>query len=131
MRRLNKELPEGLTITACNTADRTSSAAGPKLARYTVTLKEGTFSETELKNFLDKETWPFIKTNRKGRANKIELKSVVKKLTLPSPEKAEIILEDQPGNSVRPTDVLSSVFDLPEEVLKLATIIKGPASISN
>jgi radical SAM family uncharacterized protein/radical SAM-linked protein len=130
MRRLNKELPEGLTITACNTADRTSSAAGPKLAHYTVTLKEGTFSEAELRDFLDKKAWPFIKTNRKGRAKTIELKSVVKQLTLPSPEKAEIILEEKPGNSVRPADVLSSVFDLPEEVLKLATIIKGPASIS-
>jgi hypothetical protein len=104
---------------------------GPKLAHYTVTLKEGAFSEAELKNFLDKEAWPFIKTNRKGRANTIELKSVVKKLTLPSPEKAEIILEEKPGHSVRPTDILSSVFDLPEVALKLATIIKGPAPISS
>lgn len=130
MERVNQELPEGLIITACNTVDRRSSEVGPKLAHYTVTLKEGAFSEAELKSFLDKEAWPFIKTNRKGRAKTIELKSVVKKLTLPSKITAEIILEEKPGNSVRPTAVLTSIFDLPEEALKLATIIKSPASTS-
>jgi radical SAM family uncharacterized protein/radical SAM-linked protein len=122
---VNRELPEGLTITACNPAERRPPQHGPKFVHYTVTTGQATFPEDRLRGFLEKETWPFTKTNRKGRAKTIDLKFLVKKLTLPTPETAEIILEENPGNSVRPADVLTSIFDLSEEVLKLATIIKG------
>jgi radical SAM family uncharacterized protein/radical SAM-linked protein len=81
MERVNQELPEGLIITACNTVERRSSEVGPKLVHYSVTLKEGAFPKAKLEEFLDREAWPFIKTNRKGRAKTIELKSVVKKLS--------------------------------------------------
>lgn len=123
--RVNQELPEGLTITGCNPGEPCLPGAAGKLVHYTATLKEGLFSEARLQAFLEKEAWPFIKTNRKGRAKTIDLKSLVKRLALLAPEKAEIILEEKPGKSVRPTDVLASIFNLSEETLKLATIIKG------
>jgi radical SAM family uncharacterized protein/radical SAM-linked protein len=124
--RINRKLPEGITVTACSAFDqRSAGVVGPKLVRYTITLKEGAFSGGELGVFLGKEAWPLTKTNRKGRARTIDLRLLVKKLTLPTPETAEMILEEKPGNSVRPTDILSSIFDLPERALKLAAIVKG------
>ncbi len=126
MERVNLELPEGLTITACDPVVREASEPGPKLVHYTVTLKEGAFSGAKLKDFLEKETWSLTKTNRKGRTKTFDLKPLVRKFALPFPETADMILEEKPENIVRPADVLGSIFDLSEEVLKLATIIKGP-----
>ena len=124
--RLNQELPEGLTITACSMVHRRPPGPGPKLVHYTVTLKEGAFSEAKLSDFLEKKARPLTKTNRKGRSRTIDLKPLIKKLHLLSPKKADMILEVPAEYSVRPTDVLGHIFDLPQEALKLATIIKEP-----
>ncbi len=129
--RVNQELPEGLTITGCNPVEQRASEFAQKPVPYTVTLKEGRFSEAKLKVFLGKEAWPFLKTNRKGRAKTIDLKLLVRELTLLSPRTARLVLDERPGSSVRPADILCSVFDLPQETLKLAKIIKNPASISD
>jgi radical SAM-linked protein len=122
MERVNQELPQGLAITDCGTVNRRPPEVGPKLIRYTVTLGEGTFSEAKLKNFLAKTAWPFTKTNQKGRSKKIDLRCLVREFGLVSQVEANMILE---GESVRPTDVLGSVFDLSEEALKLASVVKG------
>ncbi len=122
---VNQELPEGLTITACSQVHRRSPELVPKLVHYTVTLKQGIFSEAKLKDFLEKTTWPLTKTNRKGRTKTIDLRPLVKNLRLLSPKIADMSLEARPGQSVRPTDVIRHVFDLSEESLKLATILKG------
>lgn len=122
--RLNQELPVGLTITACRTVHRRAPGPGAKLAHYTVTLKQGVFSESKLKGFSESKAWPLTKRNRKGRCKTIDLKPLVKELHLLSPKKADISLEVQAGRSVRPADVLGHVFDLSEEELRLATIVK-------
>ena len=123
--RVNQELPKGLTITACIKAHRRSPGLGPKLVHYTVTLKQGIFSKARLRDFLEKEAWPLTKTNRKRRSKMIDLRPLVKELRLLSTTTANMILEVKAGQSVRPTDVLRHVFDLSEESLKLATILKG------
>jgi radical SAM family uncharacterized protein/radical SAM-linked protein len=123
--RVNQELPKGLTITDCNKAHRRSPGLAPKVVHYTVTLKQGVFSEAKLRNFLKKKAWPLTKRNRKGQPKTIDLRPLVKKLRLLSTTTADMILEDQAGQSIRPTDVLGDIFDLPEESLKLVNILKG------
>jgi radical SAM-linked protein len=123
--RVNQELPEGLTITACHPFHRRPPGPEPKHVHYEVTLKEDAFSEAKLTDFLEKKECPFTKRNRKGRSKRIDLRPLVKELRLLSPKTADMILEEQAGQSVRPTDVLRHVFDLSEESLKLATILKG------
>jgi radical SAM family uncharacterized protein/radical SAM-linked protein len=123
--RANQELPKGLTITACNKAHRRSPGLAPKVVHYTATLKRGIFSEAKLRNFLKKKAWPLTKRNRKGQPKTIDLRPLVKKLRLLSTTTADMILEDQAGQSIRPTDVLGDIFDLPEESLKLVNILKG------
>jgi hypothetical protein len=130
MERLNPQLPEGVTVTACNAVDRSLSGGEPKLFHYTVTLTEGDFSEDKFKAFLEKTEWPFTRKNRKGRPKTIDLRRLVRNLKLLSPKKADMILELKTGNSARPTEVLGSVFGLSEEALKVAHVIKGPVSTS-
>jgi radical SAM family uncharacterized protein/radical SAM-linked protein len=125
MGRLNLQLPKGLTITACNAVDGSSPEVGLRRFHYLVILKEDAFSGANLQDFLAKTEWPLTRTNRKGRSKTIDLKSVVRELRLLSSVRADIVLE---GQTVRPTEVLRSVFGLSEDVLKLASIIKRPAS---
>ena len=90
-----------------------------------MTLKQGVFSKSKLRDFLEKKACPLTQVNRKGRSKTIDLRPLVKRLDVLSPEKADMILEVQAGQSVRATDVLGHIFELSEEALKLATIIKG------
>ncbi len=122
--RVNRELPEGLRITACHPLDRRQPGLAPKQAHYEVTLKQGIFSESKLSGFLEKKTYPLTKRNRKGRSKTVNLRAFVKKLRLLSPKTADMILEEQAGQSVRPKDVLRHVFDLSEESVMLAIIVK-------
>jgi len=122
--RLNQELPEGLRITACRTAHRRLSGPDARVVRYTVALKQGFFSETKLRDFLESKVWPLTKTNRKGRRKTIDLKPLVKELRLLGPQKADMSLDVQTGRNVRPSDVLTHVFGLSEEDMKLAAIVK-------
>ena len=82
-------------------------------------------NEAKLRNFLKKKAWPLTKRNRKGQPKTIDLRPLVKKLRLLSTTTADMILGDQAGQSIRPTDVLGDIFDLPEESLKLLNILKG------
>jgi radical SAM family uncharacterized protein/radical SAM-linked protein len=122
---VNHELPDGLRITACSIAHRRSAGFVPQLVHYTVTLRHGVFSEGKLKDFLDKTTWPVTRRNRKGRTKTIDLRPLVRELRLLSPKTADMMLAVQAGQSTRPTDVIRHVFDLSDEALKLAIILKG------
>ena len=122
--RLNQELPEGLRITACRTVHRRLAGPDGRLARYTVTLKQGFFSETKLRDFLESKAWPLTKTNRKGRPKTIDLRPLVKELRLLGPQEADMSLDVQTGRSVRPSDVLTNVFGLSVEDMKMAAIVK-------
>jgi radical SAM family uncharacterized protein/radical SAM-linked protein len=124
---VNAELPKGLKITACDTGDLRAAVQTRTFFHYTVTLREEAFSEDNLRGFLEKDTWLFTKRNRKGRTRTMDLKPMIKKISLFSESKAEIVLEEGDGASVRPKDVLDSIFGLSEETLRLATIIKRPA----
>jgi radical SAM-linked protein len=129
LERVSPQLPEGLNITGCNAVGRPSSPGGPRRFHCTVTLKEGTFSGVKLKEFFEKPEWPFTRKNSRGKSRTVDLRPIVKDLKLASSERAEMILEEEEGRSVRPADVLGSIFSLSEEALKLARIVKGPLSV--
>ena len=127
--RVNAQLPEGLTITGCNLGGRSSSQGGTERFCYMVTLKEGHFSGRKLDAFLENTEWPFTRKNSKGKSRTVDLRPIVKGLKLLSSARAEMILEEGNGCSVRATDVLRSIFGLSERELRLASIVKSPAAI--
>jgi radical SAM-linked protein len=125
--RVNPQLPEGLRVKACDLAGRSSQQTGSRRFRYLTTLKEGAFSKMRLEAFLGKNVWLFTKRDSKGRSRTLDLKPAVKDLRLLSTKKVDMILEEGSGPSVRPTDVLGSIFGLSEEALNLALVVKRPA----
>ena len=125
--RVNEQLPEGLTLTACATVFQRLPAETARICHYTVSLKEASFSEEKLKDFLESPAAPLTKKNRKGRVKTIDLKQAVRELQIVSSTTARMTLGTSPGNHVRPTDALGHIFGLSERNLMLATIIKEPA----
>jgi radical SAM-linked protein len=128
---VNQQLPDGLKITACIPALGRSPSKKPDSFHYTVTLKEGAFSETKLKDFLNSPTRAFIKTDRKGRVKTIDLKDAVVELRLVSPRTAHMTLNVSAGRHVRCSDALGDIFGLSDRTLKLATIIKRPHHVAS
>jgi radical SAM family uncharacterized protein/radical SAM-linked protein len=130
VKSVNAQLPEGLNVTGCHMGDVPTKVRGKRLFHFTVTLRQGAFSQDALETFLEKETWPFSRTNGKGRTRTLDLRPAVKKLVLSSGQTVEMILEVGEGAGVRPKDVLQSVFSLPEETIRVATILKRPVDPS-
>ncbi|MBW2646092.1 MAG: TIGR03960 family B12-binding radical SAM protein [Deltaproteobacteria bacterium] len=122
--RLNRELPDGITILDCIPYSRSSTDEAGGTISYTVQLKKERFPETALKSFLDQDTWPITKTNRKGKSKEIDLRTVIKSFKLTAPDTLIMTVNGGPGQVVRPREVIASIFGLPEDVLKRADIVK-------
>jgi len=123
--RLNKTLPQGLRIIECKLASKKSQMDIPQITHYTVTLRGAMFSEDKLRQFLESKTWPLKKINRKGYTTKLDLKKIITSIMIDDPDTVKMSFSLQPGQTLRPIEVLANIFDLPEDVLKQADIIKG------
>jgi radical SAM family uncharacterized protein/radical SAM-linked protein len=124
--RVNKELPPGLSLTGASPTLGRSPARMPEVNYYTVTLKEGSFAETKLKDFMERPTWVMARTNKKGRVKTFDLKRVVVNLAIVSDRTIEMTLDFSSGGHVRPAEVVDQIFCVPQRALKLATIMKEP-----
>lgn len=131
LERVNEQLPDGLQLTACTPAPDRSPPKRSDSFHYTVTLKEGTFSEAKLKDFLKSTAWTFTKTDRKGRVKTIDLKQAVTELRLLSPQTVQMTLNVSSGRHVRCTDALGDIFRLSDTTLKFASILKGPGDVAS
>jgi hypothetical protein len=62
--------------------------------------------------------------NRKGKLKNIDLKDMVVSITLSDLKNLQMILKSEAGKTVRPAEVLRHVFDLTEEEIKKARVVK-------
>ncbi len=122
--RLDRELPDGIMILDCIPYSRSSTDEAGGTISYTVQLKAGHFLEAGLRGFLDQDTWPITKINRKGKSKEIDLRTIIKSLKLTAPDTLIMTVNGGPGQVVRPLEVIASIFGLPDDVLKRADIVK-------
>jgi hypothetical protein len=61
---------------------------------------------------------------RKGKLKKLDLKAIVESSELVNSRQLKFTLRSEPGKTVRPFDILRHVFNLSEDQVKQATIIK-------
>ena len=121
---LNAHLPAGLRITQCQLAPKKTPATRISLIRYQVALKEDLLEEARLVAFNQMTEVPIQLTNRKGKLKKIDLKDIVERCEFVNARQLKMTLRFEPGKSVRPFDILRHIFNLTEEQVKQATIIK-------
>jgi radical SAM family uncharacterized protein/radical SAM-linked protein len=121
---LNAHLPAGLEITHCQLAPQKMPATRDPLIRYRVELKEDLFDEARLSAFNNLSEAPIRLTSRKGKLKKIDLKAIVESCEFVNARQLKFTLKSEPGKTVRPFDLLRHIFNLNEEQVKQAKIIK-------
>lgn len=121
---LNNHLPEGLSVKDCQISSSKPDIKQQKSASYLVELKEGYFDKQKLSDFI--KSFDFVQTrvNRKGKLKKIDFKDMVLKINLTEPRRMMIRLRSEPGKTARPFEIIKGIFNLSEEIMKQATIIK-------
>lgn len=124
MDQLNKHLPAGLQVNACQLDFSKPQANRQRRIRYRVVLSEGRFDKALLKAFNEQPNFIITLSGRKGKLKKIDLKDIVVNSHLRSSGHLELTLQTEPGKTVRPFDVLRHLFKLNDMQVKRATIIK-------
>lgn len=120
---LNQELPRGLRVHAIR-KELKNRKTGEIPAHYTVTLKEGVFESSKIEGFLKADCWEFQKTSKKGRIKVLDLKKMVENIAISSEKELSLILKKDSGKTIRPADVVNSVFNLDPSLIKKARIVK-------
>ncbi|MBC8198535.1 MAG: TIGR03960 family B12-binding radical SAM protein [Desulfobacterales bacterium] len=121
---LNNHLPEGLLVKDCQISPSKPAIKQQKSATYLVELKEGCFDKQKLDDFVKSSDFVQTRVNRKGKLKKIDFKDLVLKINLTDPCRMIIRLRSEPGRTARPFEIIKGIFNLSEEIIKQATIIK-------
>jgi radical SAM-linked protein len=122
--RLNAHLPQGLFVHTCHLAGKKASFHLPARITYRVTLKDGFFDPASLDRFHEREQWVVYRKTKKGKTKSIDLKEMIDRIHLESPDVLELSILSEPGKTIRPAEVITHIFDLPEAVVKSARIVK-------
>jgi radical SAM-linked protein len=123
MSELNKQLPEGLAILDCQPVLEKNARSVPESVRYRITLKDRAFDKAAVERFISSPEF-ILSRIRKGKAKKTDLREIVLKIELTEPNQLEMILKSEPGKTVRPFEAVKAIFDLPEETLNQADMLK-------
>lgn len=121
--RLNKHLPEGLSVQDCQIVSNKKVHNYEKKYNY-ITIKEEFFDNKELEFFLQSPEFIVSRIDRKGRLKKIDLKYMVLDIELLEPDKLQMMLRSESGKTVRPLEVIKEIFKLTNEKAKKARFIK-------
>jgi len=122
--RLNDQLPAGLSVTGASSVNGRGLSSRPEIICYQVDLKDGRFDKAFKRAFSEKESWIHEKKTAKGKVIRMDAKKIVQKLTLSSDKRLTLCLHQEPGKSLRPPELLKSIFCLADEDVKRARIKK-------
>jgi hypothetical protein len=91
---------------------------------YRIVLPEALFDEARLNAFNESPDFCITLTRRKGKLKLIDLKDIVINIELFDSSHLELTLLSEPGNTIRPFDVLRHLFGLSDTQVKQARIVK-------
>jgi len=121
--RLNQELPRGLRVRSISVARKTKDATNHGV-HYSVELHDGVLADQRLAEFTKASEWIFTKTGKKGRRKELDLKKMVENIVISSEKELSLGLSTDAGKTVRPADVLGSIFGLDQNSIRTARIVK-------
>ncbi len=121
---LNAELPRGLRATGCAIAPGKASRKVPTSAAYLVRPGGAAFDGGALEAFKAMEAFTFERTNKKGKIRVIDLREMVLEIDLLDSGALQMVLKIEPGKTVRPHEVLTRIFSLPEGEVNTTRVVK-------
>jgi radical SAM family uncharacterized protein/radical SAM-linked protein len=130
MDKLNQALPEGLTVTRWDIALSKKEAVVRGSIRYKIQLKTGGFERSRLEAFLASETVVKNRVNKKGIMALVNYKEHVEHLELGGDDLLVLTIRSGQPQTLRPSEILAAVFDLSEDAIKTARIVKLAPDLS-
>ena len=121
--KINRELPEGVHIKHIEKVSRSGKKLRLKASRFLITLKETTFNETMLMEFLKSKHFEVVKINKKGE-HTLDARSLVMAMRLLSPEQIDLTIRQTDKLTLKPAEILKGVFSLKEDQLLSMNILK-------
>jgi len=122
--QLNANLPAGLVINSCQTFAPLTECKSPPVSIYRVTLQTGHFRAENLAAFINSPDVSLSFSNRKGKLKKINLKDMVANIELMDSKLLLVALISEAGKTVRPAQILGPIFNLEEDQIKQARVVK-------
>ena len=122
--QLNAQLPAGLCVHHCQPLPLTSNQKTSRISNYWVRLQGSVFDDEKLDAFLRSTAVTVSRLNQKGKLKIINLKDMVINIKLLNSTCLEMTLKSEPGNMVRPAEVLRHIFNIAENQIKRAKIVK-------
>lgn len=126
--RLQEQVPAGFTITACYPHDPQAAPPPEPMQHYHIQLRDGFFSRKHLDSFFDAAEVLFEKKNKKGRPVVVDLKQALVHVEILDDRQARLAMGRQNQQTVRPAQVMRTVFHLSEGHIRSAIVTKqkGP-----
>jgi radical SAM family uncharacterized protein/radical SAM-linked protein len=125
VRRMNQELPEGLLINDCQLVKDKQALRVSDVDAYRVVLQEGEFNQQRLDQFLECQSMEIHYTTKKGVSKSMDLKNAVLSIDLVEPNRLQLSIRNHGGKRIRPAMVLQRVFNLTDDQIRRASVIKG------
>ncbi|MEW5908204.1 MAG: TIGR03960 family B12-binding radical SAM protein [Thermodesulfobacteriota bacterium] len=130
LERLNRQMPTGLHLLDLKIMDEEEKVLRPALLSYRILLEED-FDENAVSEFNKSESVLMIRKNRKGGLKEFDLKDIIKEMKQLAPNRLFLSILNDPGKTIRPAEILSAVFKLPEHAIRQARIVKQFESVSH
>jgi radical SAM family uncharacterized protein/radical SAM-linked protein len=123
-RSLNQHLPDGLAVDSSQYLPKGSRHPESRSNAYRVTLRDGDFQKENLISFKNSSEVIISRSNRKGKLKKINLKDMVLDMELQDSRQLRMFLAADKGRTIRPAQILGPVFNLSENQIKQARVVK-------
>jgi radical SAM family uncharacterized protein/radical SAM-linked protein len=121
---LNRQLPSGITVTSVEGVSFDKKKVRLKESHFLVSLKNGVrLQEEYLETFLKSQYFPIVKINKKGE-HKINIRPLVKSMTLVSPNSIRLIIQHTSGPQSKPAEIVRGVFSLDDSSVSEMEILK-------
>jgi hypothetical protein len=113
-----------VSIVACAPFKGKPADKRAQQATYRMTLTGASFDPQKLQAFERQAEFKILRSGPKRKTKQIDLKQAMVAIKRVDPHILEMTVRLEPGKMVRPYEVASAVFGLPEETLKRARIVK-------
>ncbi|MFO7885779.1 MAG: TIGR03960 family B12-binding radical SAM protein [Desulfobacteraceae bacterium] len=91
---------------------------------YKIDLKDYLIDPGKIDAFLSLSEFPVEQVNFKGRKRVTDLRKAVSAIQLTAPSCLEMVLKSSDGKTIRPAEILTRVFEVPEYNVSRAKILK-------
>ena len=120
---INRQLPQGLEVTAVKEIPPGMKKARLRETHFRITLNDAELKAEDLKKFLESEYFPILKVTKKGE-HSIDAKSLVKAISVIASDKIEITLKHTEGPQLKPKEIINGIFPSGNTGCRIVRILK-------